>query len=80
MPSLKNDLQTRDDYKFPTPRDDVRYFLSSDDVTTIDRLADSVRGVVEGGVALTNISTIIETDVRFFTALITLIQDGEIVC
>ena len=43
MPSLKNDLQTQDDYKPPTPRDDVRHFLSFHDVAIIDRLADSTR-------------------------------------
>ena len=79
MPSPKNDLQTQDDCKLSTPPDDVRYFLSSDDVTTIDRLADSVRELVKSKMTSINTSTIIETEARFFTALIALIQDAEVV-
>ena len=79
MPSLKNDLQMQDDCKLPTPGDDVRYFLSSDDVTTIDRLADSVRKLVNSKITSINTSPIIGAEARFFSALIALIQDAEVV-
>lgn len=79
VPSPKNSLQKQNDYKLPTPRDDLRYFLSSDDVTTVDRLADSIRELVKSNMTSTNASTIIETEARFFTALIALIQDAEVV-
>lgn len=79
VPSPKNALQKQDGYKLRTPRDDVRYFLSSDDVTTVDRLADSIRELVKSKMTSTNASTIIETEARFFTALIALIRDAEVV-
>ena len=79
MPFPKNALQNQDDYNLPTPRDDVQYFLSSNDVTTVDRLAEPVRELVKSKITSNDVSTIIETEAQFFTALITLIQDAEVV-
>ena len=79
VPSPENALREQNGYKIPTPRDDVRYFLSSDNVTTVDRLADSVRELVKNKMISTNASTIVETEARFFMALTTLIRDSEIV-
>ena len=72
-------MQKQDDYKPPTPRDDVRYLLSPDDVTIVDRLSDSVRELVKSKMTSAHASTIIETEARFFTALTALIQDAEVV-
>ena len=79
VPSPENALQKQDDYKSPPPRDDVRYFLSPDDVTIVDRLSGSLRELVQSKMISVNTSTIIETEAPFFTALTALIQDAEAV-
>lgn len=73
-------MQKQNNYERPPPPPhDVRYFLSPDDVTTIDRLADSLRESFKSKIISKNPSTIIETEAQFFTALAAFIQDAEVI-
>lgn len=78
-PSPESSLQKQNNYKLPTPPVDVRGFLSPDNVTTIDRLADSLRESIKSEIMSKNASAIIETEAQFFTALAAFIQDAEVV-
>nr|POF15591.1 hypothetical protein CFP56_48785 [Quercus suber] len=77
--TLENVLQKQSRSDSPQHPDDVRNSLSADDVTTIDQLSASVQALVTARMMSTNQPTIVSTEVQFFTTLISVIQDAEIV-